>query len=86
MLSGILGANLVGFQTYGYVRHFLSSCTRILGCETTPGGVDNRGLPVSVIVHPVGIEPAWLHLAIQSPGVRSRTASLKEAFAGRRVI
>lgn len=86
MLSGILGANLVGFQTYGYVRHFLSSCTRILGCETTPGGVDNRGLPVSVIVHPVGIEPAWLHLVIQSPGVRSRTASLKEAFAGRRVI
>lgn len=30
ILMGVLQCDLVGFHTYDYVRHFLSSCTRIL--------------------------------------------------------
>ena len=33
ILEGILGADLVGFHTYDYVRHFLSSVRRLLGAE-----------------------------------------------------
>ncbi|KAL1663935.1 glycosyltransferase family 20 protein [Schizophyllum commune] len=35
ILDGILGANLVCFQTYSYARHFLSTCVRVCGYETT---------------------------------------------------
>ncbi|KIY47893.1 glycosyltransferase family 20 protein [Fistulina hepatica ATCC 64428] len=35
ILDGMLGASLVCFQTYSYARHFLSSCVRVCGYETT---------------------------------------------------
>src|SRR5690606_18653274 len=33
LLSGMLGADLIGFHTYDYERHFLSAVSRILGYE-----------------------------------------------------
>lgn len=33
VLRAVLGADLIGFHTYDYARHFISSCTRILGLE-----------------------------------------------------
>jgi hypothetical protein len=35
ILEGMLGANLVCFQTYSYSRHFTSTCVRVCGYETT---------------------------------------------------
>ena len=34
LLEGLLGADLIGFHEYDYVRHFLSSVYRISGCES----------------------------------------------------
>jgi trehalose 6-phosphate synthase/phosphatase len=34
ILNGILGADLIGFHTYEYERHFLSSVRRLFGFET----------------------------------------------------
>ena len=34
ILEGMLGADLIGFHTFGYVRHFLSSVRRLLGYDT----------------------------------------------------
>lgn len=31
------------FHTYDYARHFVSACTRILGLEGTPYGVEYQG-------------------------------------------
>ncbi|KAJ3985852.1 glycosyltransferase family 20-domain-containing protein [Lentinula detonsa] len=39
LLKGILGADLVGFQTANYARHFRQTCGRVLGVETLPGGI-----------------------------------------------
>jgi trehalose 6-phosphate synthase len=38
ILLGLLHCDLIGFHTYDYARHFLSSCTRILGLPTMPNG------------------------------------------------
>src|SRR5690606_17475259 len=35
ILTGLLGADLVGFHTYDDVRHFLSAVNRIIKLETT---------------------------------------------------
>ncbi|KAG0695477.1 glycosyltransferase family 20 protein [Suillus ampliporus] len=35
ILDGMLGANLICFQTYSYTRHFTSTCVRVCGYETT---------------------------------------------------
>ena len=37
-LPAVLKADLIGFHTYDYARHFVSACTRILGLEGTPAG------------------------------------------------
>jgi len=34
LLEGILGADLIGFHTYDYQRHFISCVRRLLGHET----------------------------------------------------
>ena len=44
-LPAVLKADLIGFHTYDYARHFVSACTRILGLEGTPSGA--RPLPPS---------------------------------------
>jgi trehalose-6-phosphate synthase len=31
------------YHTYDYARHFVSACTRILGLEGTPEGVEDQG-------------------------------------------
>ena len=43
ILSGVLSADLVGFHTYEYARHFLDSCTRILRVKTRIDGVEFNG-------------------------------------------
>ena len=56
ILEGILGANLIGFHTFGYMRHFLSAAYRITGHEHNFGHlkIDNR--LVNVDVFPMGID------------------------------
>ena len=57
ILLGILFCDLIGFHTYDYARHFLSSCTRILGLPTMPNGVEFEGRLAHVGTFPIGIEP-----------------------------
>ena len=58
ILLGVLYCDLIGFHTYDYARHFLSSCTRILGFPTMPNGVEFEGRLAHVGTFPIGIEPS----------------------------
>nr|AAA66891.1 unknown protein [Saccharomyces cerevisiae] len=42
ILKGVLSCDLVGFHTYDYARHFLSSVQRVLNVNTLPNGVEYR--------------------------------------------
>jgi trehalose 6-phosphate synthase/phosphatase len=46
----------VGFQTYSHARHFISACTRVLGCESTPLGVEYNGVHTNISIFPIGID------------------------------
>jgi len=56
ILEGILGADLVGFHTYDYVRYFLDSVHRILGYEHTFGQLAPGNRVVKVDAFPMGID------------------------------
>jgi trehalose-6-phosphate synthase len=58
VLLGVLNSDLIGFHTYDYARHFLSSCTRILGLHTMPNGAEFEGRVVQIGTFPIGIDPA----------------------------
>lgn len=61
LLRSLLNADLIGFQTFDYARHFLSCCVRMLGIEhkTHKGkiGVEYYGRDVEVKIMPTGIDP-----------------------------
>ena len=57
ILDGMLGSNLVVFQTYSYSRHFTSSCIRVCGYEVTSGGgIDVQGHVSAIGYCPVGVD------------------------------
>ncbi|GAO48205.1 hypothetical protein G7K_2385-t1 [Saitoella complicata NRRL Y-17804] len=86
ILLGILSCDLIGFHTYDYARHFLSSCSRILGLRTLPNGVEYNGRMVSVGTFPIGIDPEKFTEALEQPKVQQRIAALEKKFQGVKLI
>lgn len=87
ILGGVLGSNMIGFQSYGYSRHFSSSCTRILGFNSSPAGVDAYGAHVTVDILPIGINAEAIdRLAFRDPVIEEKIAALREMYAGKKVI
>ena len=56
ILQGLLGADLIGFHTYGYVRHFISSVQRILGFSRNLNLIQTEDRYVQVDTFPMGID------------------------------
>jgi len=86
ILRGILGADLVGFHTYGYVRHFLSATRRLLGLENALGKIRIGNRVVLVDAFPMGIDFERLTKLLESSEVRERIEKHREAFRGLHVI
>ncbi|KAL2245511.1 alpha,alpha-trehalose-phosphate synthase [UDP-forming] 1 [Sesamum indicum] len=86
LLRAVLAADLVGFHTYDYARHFVSACTRILGLEGTPEGVEDQGRLTRVAAFPIGIDSGRFIRALAIPEVQENIKELKARFAGRKVM
>ncbi|KAJ1902220.1 Trehalose-6-P synthase/phosphatase complex synthase subunit [Kickxella alabastrina] len=86
ILEGVLAADLLGFHTYDYARHFLSSCTRILGLQTSPNFVETDKRLVHVGTFPIGIDPTKFAEALATKEVQSRLGEFERKFDGMKVI
>jgi len=86
LLHSVLKADLVGFHTYDYARHFVSACTRILGLEGTPEGVEDSGVSTRVAAFPIGIDPDRFTRALDTDAVKAHIAELRTRFAGRKIM
>lgn len=56
LLHGVLGADLIGFQTANFARHFRQTVSRILSAEALPKGIQLDDRFVDVGVFPMGID------------------------------
>ena len=56
VLEGLLGADLIGFHTYDYERHFLSSVRRLLGLEVSFNDIYLDDRIIKVDSFPMGID------------------------------
>ncbi|KAF2134873.1 glycosyltransferase family 20 protein [Dothidotthia symphoricarpi CBS 119687] len=87
ILEGVLGANMLGFQSYSYSRHFSSCCTRILGFDSSSAGVDAYGAHVAVDVFPIGINAASTQRqAFGDPEIQERINGIREMYQGKKII
>ncbi|THC98909.1 hypothetical protein EYZ11_001622 [Aspergillus tanneri] len=86
LLHGMLHCDLIGFHTYDYARHFLSSCTHILGLVTTPSSVKVQGRSINVGAFPIGIDPEKFIEGLKSPKVQNRIANIEQKFQGTKLM
>lgn len=86
VLLGVLQSDLIGFHTYDYVRHFLSSVSSLLRLHTTPVGVEFQNRFVSVGVFPIGIDPDRFLDTLKLDTIRHRIGELKKHFAGKKIM
>ncbi|KAJ5120580.1 Trehalose-phosphatase [Penicillium bovifimosum] len=86
LLEGMLGANLIGFQTDEYCRHFLQTCSRILCVEATPEGVQLEDRFVNVGTFPIGIDPTSWDKRRKAIDVERWVDTISERYQGKRLI
>ncbi len=86
ILDGLLGADLIGFHSYDYVRHFLSSVSRIAGLEHTLGEVNVENRVVKVDAFPMGIDYDKYAGAIDNAEVKAETDRIRRIVGQRKII
>ncbi|KAL3670154.1 hypothetical protein V7S43_004469 [Phytophthora oleae] len=86
ILEGLLGADLLGFHTYDYARHFIAACGRVPGASTSPKGVEIGDHFSAIGVFPIGIDPEHFEGILNSEATQKRVQELATKFAGCKVI
>jgi len=86
ILRGLLGADLIGFHTYDYARHFLSSIRRILGTEHSMGNVRFNNRMIKVDAFPMGIDYEKYAGASSDPDIRDEIERVRYEIGNRRLI
>ncbi|KAJ3257181.1 hypothetical protein HK103_004879 [Boothiomyces macroporosus] len=86
LLRGLLGADLIGFQIYSFMRHFLMTCSRLLGLDSNPKAILMDDSRVAVGSFPIGIDLKSLKEKRAHPEVAKLVASLLEKYKGQYVL
>ena len=75
LLEGMLGADLIGFHTVAYQRHFSSAALRFLGAHTQIDRVAHQGREVQVGAFPIGVDVTSFAERAASPEVQALAAN-----------
>lgn len=87
VLEGMLGADMIGFQTHSYAQHFKSCCQRILHLDASNTSIETIGRHVELEVFPIGINvQATQVAAFGDPAVEEKITALKEQHADEKII
>ena len=76
LLEGVLAADLVGFHTAAYARHFASSALHVLGADAGVDGVTFQGRHTSLGVFPMGVDAKAFQALADSEPVRAQMAAV----------
>lgn len=87
LLNGLLGADLIGFHTSNYMRHFSSSVYRLLGIESYLGRfqVDPNRF-VQVDAFPMGIDFNKFHEGSQNDEIKEEAKVYRSKFGNRSLV
>ena len=87
LLHGLLGADLLVFQTHGHLQHFRTSLLRILGIDSRMDRVDVGGRTTRLEALPIGIDPQELTRLLDSdPRTARRLHQLRARFEGKQLL
>ena len=86
LVTGMLGANRIGFHAFGYLRHFCSTVQRLLGIETELTHIPSEGHSTALGVYPIGINAPKFEQTLDSEEFHQRREQFRLAHEGKRLV
>lgn len=86
ILMGLLGADLICFQTHLHLQHFRRSLRRLASVESTIDGIHFPDRDVRLQALPIGIAPDGFLGQTTSPETQEQLKILHEQYMGRKLI
>lgn len=87
LVTGMLGADLIGFHTFGYMRHFRSTVLRLLGLESEIALIRTEsGHTAALGVFPIGINAPRFQAALDSPEFKQRLEQMRASDSDKQIV
>ena len=87
LIEGMLGADLLGFHTFSYLRHFRSSALRLLGVEAGITHLRSADGHRAVLgVYPIGINAKKFDETLDDPSHAQRQERFRTTYQGKQII
>lgn len=86
LIEGLMGADLIGFHTFSYVRHFKSCVGRCLGVECGFDTIRYDSRLVTLGVHPIGINWTGFQEAMKTDEFRQSLEEYGRDFYNRKLV
>ncbi len=87
LVEGMLGADLLGFHTLGYLRHFRSAALRLLDVAAEITHIRTPdGRRASLGVYPIGIHAAKFNETLDAPEHAERQRKFRDTFQGKQIV
>jgi len=86
ILRGMLGADLIGFHTFEYARHFLSSVRHLLGLENTMNRISYEDRYVQVDAFPMGIDYPFFAREQEEESFQEEALEIIQQTQGTKII
>lgn len=86
LLQGIMGANLIGFQTWSYSSSFMGCVQKVLGKSHSAYQFMENGYSCKVGVFPISIDFEKFHDSYDDPATIKCREELRREFGDRKII
>ncbi len=87
LLLGLLGADVIAFQTHEHLGAFRRALLQVLGLESRMDGVEVDGRIVTLAARPIGIDPEpWEQLTTADPAVTRRIGEIRDLHHGHQLV
>ena len=86
VIEGLLGADVIGFHTYGYQRHFASCLLRLMGLDLTVDTFRWQGRDVRLGTFPISIDSADFAGRAANPAADDAATTLGARSPGMKLL
>ncbi|MBL7846711.1 MAG: bifunctional alpha,alpha-trehalose-phosphate synthase (UDP-forming)/trehalose-phosphatase [Cyclobacteriaceae bacterium] len=86
IVSGLLGADVVGFHTDEYVQYFLDAVQKVLGIAHSFRTVQVSSRLVQAGVFPISIDYEKFHQARETKAIRVEREAIRKKFSNHKII
>jgi trehalose 6-phosphate synthase/phosphatase len=86
LVAGLLGADLIGFHTFGYLRHYRDAVRRLLDLDSQITDIRHEGHRSHLGVYPIGINARRFQELLESSEFKEESGKLEETNRGKQVV